>query len=109
MHTIMDEISNNIALYRKLKKLTQKELALRLGLSHTTVSSWETGTSSIDIDTLYKVCLILDVTLGDMYGKYMDVDKEFSREEKKLVYAYRSHPEMQAAVNVLLKIDDAKN
>lgn len=40
-----DNIKNNIIKYRKLKGLTQNELAELLNVSKTAVSGWERGVS----------------------------------------------------------------
>ncbi|WP_246612183.1 helix-turn-helix transcriptional regulator [Coprococcus catus] len=49
-------------------KITQKELADKLGVKHNAISSWENGVNSIDIDILFRVCQIFGVTVNDMYG-----------------------------------------
>lgn len=102
MDSIMNEIAKNLIYYRKQKGMTQKELAKKIGVGNTTVSGWETGASSIDIDTLYSVCLVLGVSLGDMYGKYFSSSGGYTAEEKLLVHQYRSRPRMQEAVRILL-------
>lgn len=49
MGDIKENISNNIVYYRKKIGLTQSQLAERLGVKTTTVSTWERGASSPDI------------------------------------------------------------
>lgn len=68
--SIKEEIAKNILKYRTSKGMTQKELAEKLGVKNTSVSNWENGNNSIDIDTLLKACEILGVTITDMYGAY---------------------------------------
>ena len=58
MGDIKENISNNIVYYRKKIGLTQSQLAERLGVKTTTVSTWERGASSPDIETLYDLSLI---------------------------------------------------
>lgn len=67
MSEIKRNIQRNIAKYRKEAKLTQKELAEKLSIAPTNVASWEQGKSLPDIDTLFSVCKILNVTIIDMY------------------------------------------
>ena len=64
--TIKKTICRNITKYRKLAGLNQKEFAAKLGAAPSRVSSWETGANSTDIDTLFKICEILNVSINDM-------------------------------------------
>lgn len=70
MGSVRDEISKNLLYYRKKSGLTQKQLAEQLGVKNTAVSNWESGTNSIDIETLVNVCKIFDVSINEMYGMY---------------------------------------
>lgn len=69
MYSIKDEIAKNILFYRKKNKLTQKELAEKLGVKHNTISCWEKGTNDIDIATLFNMAQIFNVSITDMYGR----------------------------------------
>lgn len=69
---IKDVIAKNLLFYRKKNKITQKELAEKLGVKHNAISSWENGVNSIDIDTLFRVCQIFGITVNDMYGMSND-------------------------------------
>lgn len=68
MGDIRDNISKNIMFYRKKNGLTQNQLAERLRVKSTTVSSWERGANAPDIETLYSICKLFGVSLDDMYG-----------------------------------------
>lgn len=68
MGDIRDNISKNIAFYRKMAGMTQAQLADKLDVKTTSVSSWERGANAPDIETLYNVCKIFDLTLDEMYG-----------------------------------------
>ena len=90
MANIKDEIAKNLLFYRKKSKLTQVELASRLGVKNTAVSNWESGNNSIDIDTLFRACEIFGVTLNDMYGKYDPLSgTNLSDDENQLLKDYR--------------------
>lgn len=69
---IKETVAKNLLYYRKKNKITQKELADKLGVKHNAISSWENGVNSIDIDTLFRVCQIFGVTVNDMYGMHSD-------------------------------------
>ncbi|WP_312106226.1 helix-turn-helix domain-containing protein [Lachnoclostridium sp.] len=55
-----------IAEQRKIKKLTQKELAAKLGVTDKAVSKWERGLSCPDISLLSTLSDILGVTTGEL-------------------------------------------
>lgn len=51
---------------RQAKKLTQIEIAKELGVSHTTVSMWETGAALPRAGKLIKLADILDCTVDEL-------------------------------------------
>lgn len=54
---------------RKEKKVTQSELALRLGVTQQAVGKWETGRSSPDQATLLQLADIFQVSLDSLLGR----------------------------------------
>lgn len=66
---IRKNIAANIAKHRKLMKLSQKELAETIGVkSFTTVSSWERGGNIPDVETLFRLCTLFNISVDEMYG-----------------------------------------
>lgn len=53
--------------YRKVNKMTQKELGLKIGVKHNTISGYESGTNEADQDVLFKIANILDVSINDLF------------------------------------------
>jgi len=107
MTPIREEISKNLLFYRRRSGLSQKQFAEKLGVRSSTVSSWENGNNSVDIETLFKVCDILNVTIFDMYGKYANSsDDRLTPKDRSLITAYHDHPEVQHAVDLLLGLSD---
>lgn len=88
--TIKKTICKNITKYRKLAGLSQKEFAKKLGAAPSRVSSWETGANSTDIDTLFKICDILNVSINDMCGIYPDANILLSYLEQEHIKKYRT-------------------
>ena len=87
---LKDNIQKNLNFYRKKAKLTQKDLADRLGIGATTVSGWERGAYTPDVDTLLLICNMLDVSFGDMCGiESTSSDFSLSAEEKNFLQTYR--------------------
>ncbi len=87
--TIKNRIAKNITKYRKIANLNQKELAQKLKVTQSRLSNWETGANSMDIDTLYKICQALNVSINDMYGIYPDADITLNFNEQQLIEKYR--------------------
>ena len=59
-------IGSNIQSRRKMVGLTQEQLAERLGVSRQTVSKWETGGGSPNLDSLQAVARLFDVSVDDL-------------------------------------------
>ncbi|EOW9529854.1 XRE family transcriptional regulator [Bacillus cytotoxicus] len=53
--------------FRKLKKMTQKELGLRIGKKHNTISSYENGTNEPEQDVLFAIAKALDISINDLF------------------------------------------
>lgn len=62
-------ISENIKKYRKLNKMTQTDLAKRLGVGTSTVSSWELGSNKPLMDNVTKMAKLWNVRLSDIIGE----------------------------------------
>lgn len=73
---IREEIRKNLIKYRKEKGLSQKELSKLLNINASSVSQWEIGKNSIDINNLYNICKILDISFNDILGKFSNYKEE---------------------------------
>lgn len=62
----MDLLGKNISHYRRLKGITQKELAEKTGLSRSFISQIENGTNTPSGDSLFKISNILGVTVDEL-------------------------------------------
>lgn len=61
-------IQQNLIKYRKLKGLTQQELADLIGLSRSAVAGIESGKNKIYGETLARTAKVLDVSLDELAG-----------------------------------------
>ena len=59
-------IGARIKNYRKMKKLTLQQLADQIHKSRATVSKYENGDITIDVETLYEISRVLDVGLSQL-------------------------------------------
>ena len=60
------EIGNYIAECRKKKKLTQLQLAERLGITDKAVSKWERGLAMPSYPIIIRLCAILDININEL-------------------------------------------
>ena len=97
-------IGKKIQKYRKERKLTQKQLAEKLGISSSLVSNWEKERNKPSADILADLCAALEISPSELLEVTLTED-EFSSREREVIRAYRSKPELQHAVNVLLGIE----
>lgn len=99
MCDIRENIKTNLSRFLTSKKISQKEFAEKLGVSAPAVSNWLRGTNTPDIEMIAKICKVLDISVNDLFGLSKATLSPF---EKELLYQYRSKPELQAAVNLIL-------
>ena len=91
MNDLKHIISNNLVELRKRKKYTQQDLANMLGYSDKSIYKWEKGDSLPDIETLYQICNLYNVTLdyltheGTWDDKQDFVIKNYYRRNKILI------------------------
>ncbi len=64
----MASLGSRIAEARKYIKITQKELARRLGVVKSTISGYESGSRRPDADMLLKIAHELDVSVDHLLG-----------------------------------------
>lgn len=97
------EIGSRIRKYREERKISRSDLAMILGLTVSCISNWELGQNGPAADHLGDLCRALQVSPSDLLGIQL-MDGELSEQERKLIAAYRSKPDLQQAVNILLGI-----
>ncbi|MFR4476262.1 MAG: helix-turn-helix domain-containing protein [Ruminococcus callidus] len=97
------EIGARIRKYREMSGFSQKELAQKIGVSNSRVSNWEQeSTSRCGYSCGYRKALnvspseLLDVRLSP---------EDLSEQERKVIMAYRTKPDLRKAVNILLGIE----
>ena len=61
-----EKIGRFIAELRKEKKMTQIDLANKLGITDRAISKWENGRGMPDLSLLAPLCEILDVSINEL-------------------------------------------
>jgi transcriptional regulator with XRE-family HTH domain len=79
-------IHKNIKHLRRSVKMTQEELAERLGKTYTAVGSYENKKTSPPIPVILELCKIFKVDIRDFITKDLEVEEYQSTEEQPLDY-----------------------
>ncbi len=99
LQLILDEKGTNV-----------NELSNMIGVSNQTLYSIiKRDNMKIDFEVLLKICRALNVSVERFYSDYCDTTDEISTltpHEKKVIFSYRNHPDMQKSVDRLLDIDE---
>ena len=83
-----EKIGKFISKVRKEKKITQKQLAEKLGITDRAISKWENGKSMPDLALLKPLCDILNITINELLsGEYVDKSEKEERLESNIVNA----------------------
>ena len=84
------KIGRFIAEKRKEKKMTQVQLAEKLGITDRAVSKWETGKSLPDASIMLELCGLLGITVNDLLsGEVVSMNNYNDKMEKNLIEAVR--------------------
>ena len=73
-----EKIGKFIAENRKKKKLTQSELAERLGVTDRSISNWENGKNMPDLSLFKPLCDNLDITINELISGEKLNNKEYN-------------------------------
>ncbi len=91
----MNTVSKNIRRLRKRDGISQEKLAEKLCVTRQAVSSWETGKTQPDIDTLIAIASAFDTDVNTLiYGESAVAKQTDTRKYRRLIY-------ITAAINVV--------
>ena len=65
----MNKIAENLKYLRKLKSISQREIAKELNISHGAWGNYEAGTREPSIEMLIKICDYFDVSMDFLVGR----------------------------------------
>lgn len=75
-----ERIGKFIATLRKEKKLTQLELATKIGVTDRAISKWENGRGMPDLSLLVPLCNELDISINELLSGERLSKKEYQKE-----------------------------
>ncbi len=121
MKNINQLVGSRIRNYRKMKKMTLQQLADQIHKSRATVSKYETGEITLDIETLCEISSVLDISLSSLvdYRTEPEVravppadysgESPFFRAERLYFYFYdgRYHRLKEAVIDIRKNIVDS--
>ena len=101
------ETANRLYEYRKKMKLSQEELANKIGVSRQAVSKWERSEASPDTDNLIALSKVYGVSLDELImGKENKSEAHKKQEEAKEAPAEKIKEETETEANESIDIAD---
>ena len=85
MEKIKMEFHNKLYNLRKQKGLSQEELANRLNVSRQTISKWEVGDSTPDMEKLIAISDMFDISLDELVMDKVPARKDESLSKSEIV------------------------
>lgn len=80
------KIGRFIAERRKLKELTQMQLAEKLGITDKAISKWERGIAMPDSSIMLELCAILDISVNELLmGEEIIMDNNNNQKNEQLL------------------------
>ena len=70
------KLAENIVKNRKNRGITQEELAEFIGVTKASVSKWETGTTTPDIQILPQLASFFDISVDELLGYEAQLTKD---------------------------------
>lgn len=99
-----ESLANRLKSYRKMFKLSQAELAQKVGCDQTSISAWERGRSVPNADVLIEISDKLGLSMSELCGF-----DDRGLEEKALIDAFnKAEPGIQDAVRKLLGLPERR-
>ena len=66
--SIRENIKNNLNKYLKIRGISKKEFAQKLGVGPSSVSNWLSGVNAPDIDLIAEICKVLNISIYELLG-----------------------------------------
>ena len=83
-----EKIGKFIAECRKMKKMTQQDLAEKLGVTDRAISNWENGKNMPDLSLFKPLCKELEISINDLISGEKVIEKEYQEKlEENIIKA----------------------
>lgn len=95
-------LNENIKRLRKLKGLSQEELAIKLNVVRQTVSKWENGVCLPDVSVYKELCSILGISLNEfLAGEDIAQENIIQKSETNIIEVIRDNINKQKCLKVM--------
>lgn len=99
-----EKIGKFIAKCRKNQKLTQEQLAEKLGVTYKAVSKWECGKGLPDASIMIDLCTILEISVNDLLsGEKIERDEFIDKADENLIKMKQSEERFEKEFNNIQK------
>lgn len=99
-----EKIGKYIATCRKENKLTQEQLAEKLGVSSKSVSRWENGKTMPDVSLFQQLCKELNITINDLLSGETMNENKFDLSADRLVDYSKYIKKIEKKKSIILSI-----
>lgn len=100
-----ENVKRNLNYYLTIKKISQKELADRIGVSQSAVTNWVKGKNSPDIEAVAQICDVLGISATELFGGNQQYNTYLTPHQQQVITAYINHPELHLAIDKLLGVE----
>ena len=91
---------------REKRKITQKELSEKIGVSDKTVSKWETGKSMPDSSIMLELCEILGITVNELLSGEVITMENYEKTADENLIALKRKDELLMKYNKVIVRDN---
>ena len=95
------KFGSNLKELRKSKKLSQEDLAEKVGVSRQSVSKWETGDAYPEMNNILMLCKIFNCKINDILSNNLEDFESFDEEIKMNLVKFEKN-----LVAIPLTLDD---
>lgn len=111
---ILENVGNQIKMFRKIKKLTIDELGKMINKSKSTVSKYESGEIAIDIETLFDIATALNINIINLVDIDIEVEEKPQTSKSHFwqadnLYMYHRDSKKTHLSYIKLTYDETKN
>lgn len=103
MDSFSSQVSNILSKRLKELNMSNSELATAIGVAKSSVGDWIAGISIPKADKVIPICTALNISVYEFFG--INDPAGLTPEDRKLIEAYKKHPEMQDSIKKILDLD----